>query len=176
MPDVSGDPKVPVIGVIEFQLTDVTLQSFTIGACNATFAAPEGVGLTITDLALELTLNWHYKKKGFPWLPFGKGSADISISQSSLDLMLTLSESPDGHLQLASSNADVQIGQLKVRVHGSIFSWLYDLLFALFKSSIKKDIDSSIDKVLQTDLVASVNAALKKARCAIHFFDKAGSR
>jgi hypothetical protein len=47
------------------------------------------------------------------------------------------------------TQADVRIGKMSVKVHGSIFSWIYDLLFAIFKSSIKKDIDTSIDKVLQ---------------------------
>lgn len=44
-----------------------------------------------------------YKKKGFPWLPFGKGSANIDITGCSMNLMLTLAEDAAGHLQLASS-------------------------------------------------------------------------
>ena len=51
------------------------------------------------------------------------------------------------------SQADVQIGKMSVKVHGSILSWIYDLLFAIFKSSIKKDIDTSIDKVLQVSSI-----------------------
>jgi hypothetical protein len=56
---------VPVIGEIDFHLTHIELASFTIGACNATFAAPEGVGVTVSDLAIKLTLDWQLRRVCF---------------------------------------------------------------------------------------------------------------
>lgn len=53
--------QVPVIGEIDFHLTHIELVSFTIGACNATFAAPEGVGVVVSDLSMALTLDWQLR-------------------------------------------------------------------------------------------------------------------
>jgi hypothetical protein len=50
-----------VIGEIDFHLTHIELASFTIGACNATFAAPEGVGVIVSDLSMALTLDWQLR-------------------------------------------------------------------------------------------------------------------
>ncbi len=55
----------PVIGEIDFHLTHIELASFTIGACNATFAAPEGVGVTVSDLSMALTLDWQLRLLSF---------------------------------------------------------------------------------------------------------------
>jgi hypothetical protein len=52
---------VPVIGEIDFHLTHIELASFTIGACNATFAAPEGVGVVVSNLSMALTLDWQLR-------------------------------------------------------------------------------------------------------------------
>jgi hypothetical protein len=88
LPDVSGQPSVPILGEIDFQLSSIVLQSFTVNACNATFEAPEGVGVVVSDLSIQLTLDWAYQKHGFPWIPFGDGSADISITSSNVRFVL----------------------------------------------------------------------------------------
>jgi hypothetical protein len=79
-----------------------------------------------------------------------------------MNLMLTMTEAADGHMQIASSAAEVQVGHMDIKIHGSILSWIYDLLFDLFKGTIKKDIDTSIDRVLQTSFVQAINRALNK--------------
>jgi len=97
----------------------------------------------IRKLTVALNLHWSYKKSKIPWLPRGSGTADVSMEGCTIDGAFLVTR-VNNRLQVVLQSATTQIDNISVKTHGSLFSWLYNLIIRLFKSTIRKTIENAI--------------------------------
>jgi len=75
---------VPVIGDIEYDLSEIVIQSLQLPT-NQLNLDPKvrGVSGSMSDVSASVTLKWHYKVEMWP-NPSDSGTAKISISQTTV--------------------------------------------------------------------------------------------
>lgn len=66
----------------------------------------------------------------------------------------------DNKLALEINNPDIKLDDFDVDIHGSLFSWLYDLIIDLFKDDIKNDLTKAAATALTTTIDSAINNAL----------------
>ena len=143
VPDQHGDYHSP-IGNIHWDLTDIHMGSISIPkAAIKTGAA----GLTVSASGLSLSgggAHWHYKTHViFP--VSDSGSADISVSGTSLAVTVKIGRDAKGHATLSSSACQFNIGNLNIHFHGGA-SWLYNLFDSEISGAIKSSLNGQICK------------------------------
>jgi len=110
----------------------------------------------LQNLYCKVTLNWHYRETIWPHVPYGSGTADVTISQSGGQVGISAGEST-GHPVLRVDSCSISLNKLDITIHGSILSWLYDLIIDLFKGSIKSAIQNAIKDQLTNGIQIQLN-------------------
>ncbi len=85
---------------------------------------------------------------------------------SDIGATFALSVSADGRPVIQSYNVVVDINNIKIKTHGSIFSWLYNLILKAFKGTFKRAVESALKNALETtfnEKIAEIIATLPMA-------------
>lgn len=153
--DISGDED-----GYKYEIKDVHFKSLSMGGFNMDVV--NGLKLTMRDVSCAVNLDWKFKKTKFPYVPFGSGSADASLTNGDLTgvFALTTVDTPLGKKpSLTVSDVTVSIENLDVKIHGSILSFLYNLIIKMFKSKIRHTLEDGI-KVAITAGVAMASETI----------------
>jgi len=76
-------------------------------------------------------------------------------------LVLDVGASADGHPTISAPTADISLGELKIELHGSFWSWLVNFFLGLFEGSIKDEIEKKIAPVMQDFIDTDLNGMLQ---------------
>lgn len=66
IPNQSGDAHVPVLGHIDYSLSNMHLTDFSLGGASIKLVAGKGLTLHISSLSLAMNVDWHWKREHFP--------------------------------------------------------------------------------------------------------------
>eukprot|EP00033_Pygsuia_biforma_P000050 GCRY01000066.1.p1 GENE.GCRY01000066.1~~GCRY01000066.1.p1 ORF type:complete len:484 (-),score=113.49 GCRY01000066.1:147-1598(-) len=159
LPDIHQDAHSP-IGKVKVELSDMVMNSVSLSQNQVALTlvpGTNGISVSITNLAAELALHWHYKMHGFPHTS-DSGSGHISVSSVNVALTLSISEKA-GHPTASVSAASVHVGHLDIHLHGGA-SWLYNFLIKEFSGHIKSAVESSLHSTIVNTVNSKVQAAL----------------
>jgi len=156
---ITGSTGTP-IGTIDYTLDNIKLTALTLPTSNISLHAPENVNLIVTNVAAHITLSWSYREASWPHIS-DSGSADISVSGTSISVTLTTGEK-GGHPTAVSSACSVKIGGFDISLHGGA-SWLYDLFIGLFSGQLK----DTVTNQLQSQIPSAVNKGLGGALASL---------
>lgn len=157
IPDISGEKDSVEYSFTNFKVGGISLSphfSFVAG----------GVHLGLDGITSNINCDWHYKEKHWPHVPYGGGTAKIDIDAGTkVDVTLIPSVGPDGTPVLALSGLAVALDLGHISIHGSMLSWLYDVLIDLVKGSLEKAVDAALGAAVTAfvrDDVAKILASL----------------
>jgi len=150
IPTISGSIGTP-IGNIDYTLSSIQLSGLQIPT-SAIAISSNGFEITADNVAASMTMNWHYEEAAWPHIS-DSGSADISVSSTTLAVGADLSGLSNGRPTFSVSSDSVSIGNLDITLHGGA-SWLYQLFVDAFSSDIK----SSAESALQTELTSQLGS------------------
>ena len=140
IPDLHGDYHSP-IGKVHWDLTKIHMGNFKIPKA-ALSTGTAGLTVSASGLSLSGGANWHYKTHViFP--VSDSGSADISLSGTSLSVTVKIGKDPKGHATLSSSACKFNIGSLNIHFHGGA-SWLYNMFDSQIAGAIKGSLNGQI--------------------------------
>ena len=140
IPDLHGDYHSP-IGKVHWDLTKIHMGNIKIPKA-ALSTGTAGITVSASGLSLSGGANWHYKTHViFP--VSDSGSADISVSGTSLSVTVKIGRDAKGHATLSSSACKFNIGSLDIHFHGGA-SWLYNLFDSQIASAIKGSLNGQI--------------------------------
>jgi lipopolysaccharide-binding protein len=156
IPQVQGQTSVPLLGTITYTLTNIQVGTVTYTSELVSLAG--GAQGVITGVSVPISLGWKYRQNSWPHIT-SSGTADVQISDAALAIALAVTADATGHPQLSVQSVVASFDNISVQVHGSILSWLYDLIFDIAKNTIKTD----AAKAVESELTQLINVAADKA-------------
>ncbi len=114
-----------------------------------------GIYVGVDGLSVALGLNWNYKLHKWPHLPKGSGTADVSIDASTIgaNFVINAVQTPYGLKPQVRASATVSLNNVNIKTHGSMFSWLYNLIIKIFKNKIR----TTIEETIRVGFVTAIN-------------------
>lgn len=165
LPDISQTVDVPVVGHVEIDLTSIAISGFQLPELNVGFAAPDEITTTAGGLTLDVNMDFHYRKVHWPHVS-DHGTVSVKASGGSLDLAMSLtSVAGKPHLNVVSSSVDMS--SFDIHFSGKV-SWLYNFIVGLFKGTLKKAVDSAVNKEVSTVINDNANKALEAMKFNTH--------
>lgn len=157
IPDVDGTFSAPLIGNIDYNIKNVALSNVVYQ--SASVNVQTGLTATLNGVGAHIHFDWGFRQRNWPHIS-SSGNADVDITGSSISMLLTTGVTVDGEPQLYAQNVDVNFQNMDIHVHGSSLSWLYDLIAALAKSTIKKEAANAVATNMKQLINVMANAAL----------------
>jgi len=154
IPGVSGTKD-----KFKYSASDIKISTLACASPAMTFIAGQGFALDLTGISLKGSLDWHYKADFWPHEPQGKGTADVKTGGSSYIRATVETIVQNDRPQFVLQNVDVHFSDFDIDVHGSMFSWLYNLLVDAFNNHIRDGIQGALESVLKKE-VANLNEAM----------------
>lgn len=114
-------------------MSNVKVNNLSIKTPKLTFSPGKGVHVDFSGIDLSASLHWHYKEHIWPHLPEGSGTADVKAGSNTYVRCDLVTSMTNGKPHFTLSNTDINIDDFSIKVHGSILSWLYDLIVDAFK-------------------------------------------
>jgi len=160
IPEIDGSSSVPILGDIDYHLSNIQINQLAYQASG--IALQSEITASITGVTVAITADWGYRQSSWPHIS-SDGSADISISNSGLTISLKTGVTANGSPQLYVDAVNADFEDLSISVHGSILSWLYDLIFDVAKNKIK----SAAAQIVATELTNLINVMADQALAGI---------
>jgi len=154
IPPLAEDLEVGKFGKISISITEISVSEARVPKENIEIVM-EGTTFKILAKQLEAKLSqfkWAYEKNSFPKLK-DSGNADASISEATISVFLKLAPDEFGNPHLSATNCTVNIGQLDLKISGTMASFVYNSMLSIFKSKIKTALEASLSLMIS----ASVN-------------------
>jgi len=164
VPDQSGDADTP-IGHVDWWLTGIVVSDLSIGESSISIDPGVGLSLSITGLSIDFASSWKYRKNSWPHVS-DHGTADITVSQTSVSVSLQVTES-NGRPVVACTADSVNIGHLDIKLHGGA-SWLYNFFIGLLHGSIVNSIQSALTNAITQNIDNGANKALSSLPVNVH--------
>ena len=142
IPDISGEKDSIKYSFSNFRMGGVNLSP------KLALVPGTGLSLTLNSITAALYCDWEYKEKHWPHLPNGRGTAKIDIdpvTMVGMTLEPGVSATTPTHPTLGLSGLHVALKLGHITIHGSMLSWLYDVLIDLVKHSIDKAVSSALN-------------------------------
>lgn len=148
LPDITKTASIPFVGEVTASFTNVSLLRAAVPASTITLGET-GVTVQGSNVAANLTLNWHYNYHN-AWLPSpisDTGGADIKVVGMQAGVSVNVEEC-SGTLHLNILQYGTYIGNLEVQLNGES-SWLYQWLIDGLEERIRVTIEEQLNAQVQ---------------------------
>lgn len=158
IPDVSKTFNLPIIGEFTLQLSNLQVTEVDASDEDAKLVIRDGLfDLWITQVAVNLTFNWHWEKLGMS----GTGDGELNLLGGNIDYDFTVSTHPETKKpQINVRAANSHFENVALTIHSYSSDWLYQAVLSLFNDQIQKAIQNGINTALQNDVPNSLNDVL----------------
>lgn len=104
--------------------------------------------ITVKDISAKLEeFKWSYEKHAFPKMK-DSGNANASIEDTEIQADLTIGMDNFGNPNITVSKCSVKIGKLDMKISGTMASFFYNTVLALFKKTIKQSLEQSLSQLI----------------------------
>eukprot|EP00300_Choanocystis_sp_HF-7_P024250 c25668_g1_i1.p1 GENE.c25668_g1_i1~~c25668_g1_i1.p1 ORF type:complete len:531 (+),score=134.07 c25668_g1_i1:32-1624(+) len=146
----------------DYKIENIRINKCDLTGVSTTFVAGQNmIQILVKDLQIQVHGSWSYKEHHIH-VPYGSGSFDAGVSGSSTVNAAVRVQVVNGRPFVAHDATSVHIDDLKLTIHGSAMSWLYNILIGSFKSTLKGKIQSLIVDQLESFVDHEANAILKQ--------------
>eukprot|EP01051_Picozoa_sp_SAG22_P016764 SAG22_NODE_2438_length_2574_cov_2.578586_3_plen_302_part_00 len=140
----------------EYDVKDLKVAKLDLTKASIAYKETQGIMITV-PFDVELTGHWSYKLHDWPHKPSGSGTFDAKANGGSqLATLLAVGTDGTGRPNVTASGTTCKV-DLHITVHGSMFSWLYDLIIKAFKGKI----EGAICTAATSGINSLVNSKLK---------------
>lgn len=143
----------------KYDLTGFSCHGFNIGGGSVTMSPSGGVQVSLGNMGISCHGSWSFKLSSWPHLPKGSGTVDASLSGTTATLGLGVT-AVNGHPQLSPNNVNLDIGNLSLSFHGSLWDWLLNLFKGLIKNAVSSAISSVFKSAITNFIVSDINPML----------------
>jgi len=107
------------------------------------------IKIIVKEISAKLKqFQWSYEKHTFPKMK-DSGNADTTFSEAQIILDMNIGlDGRSGKPSVTVSRCDVTIGRLDVKISGSLASFIYNALLAVFKRTIKSSLEQSLSQLI----------------------------
>lgn len=135
IPDLSGKAS-----GFNYKVSGISINSVDLTKAKLSFKETQGLLINI-PFSISIGGHWSYKLHSIPHIPKGSGSFTASAgSGSHIDALLVLG-AKNGKPTVSLGSGGLQCGlSISVKTHGSLFSWLYNIIIKAFKGKISSQI------------------------------------
>ena len=144
VPPVSGNKD-----GFDYSLDNIVCSGLTVGGQSAGLSPPSGLSAGLSGVGLGCTADWSFKLSSWPHQPSGSGSADVSISSSSMAIEVNLGAA-SLRPTISCGSASLDIANLQITLHGSAWDWLLDLFKGLLESSIRGALNDQVPGIIRS--------------------------
>jgi len=161
IPEMTETVHVPVVGHVDLTLKNMKINRLSVQNSSIELNPSNSIGVSITGLDLDITLDWHYRESSWPHIS-DSGSGEGSTTHANGAVGFILGSDMTGHPTAKISTCGIDLSGLSIKLHGGA-SWLYDVIIDIFHKKIVKALDEGICKVLTTDVQAQLDKFLAEA-------------
>ncbi|KAI5674749.1 hypothetical protein M9H77_15113 [Catharanthus roseus] len=158
-PNIEKHVKIPVIGNVYMEASNMTLYSLDITSSTAKIG-DTGIVISATAATANLSLNWKYSYSSwlFP-VPIGdKGEASVQVQ--GLDIGLTIGlKNEQGSLKLSVLESGCYVKDISIVLKGGA-SWLYQGFVDAFEGLITSKLENTIPEKIAKK-IESFNSVLE---------------
>jgi len=158
IPDMSSRTSVPVVGDVDVTMKNMKLNRLNVGSSSIDLNSGNAVSVSISDLSMDLTLNWHYRECSWPHVS-DSGSGDASTSHSSGRVAFVVGSDSTGHPTAKISSCKLDMSDLDITLHGGA-SWLYNAIISLFHGNIVDALQDAVCDTLTGDVQKQLDEIL----------------
>lgn len=148
LPNTHTSWNIPVVGTVNLDLSDITLQTLDIASTDTGVAPNSQGGVTFSAAGLKtyVTCHFHYYKNSFPKIS-GSGQADVRFEDGSVQYKLIPLADGVGHPMIISQEpAQVSFGSVDVHTSHTPAAWLYNLFLSAFQGPFKGAITAEVSR------------------------------
>lgn len=148
LPNTHTSWNIPVVGTVNLDLSDITLQSLDIASTDTGVAPNSQGGVTFSAAGLKtyVTCHFHYYRNSFPKIS-GSGQADVRFEDGSVQYKLVPMTDGLGHPMIISQEpAQVSFGSIDVHTSHTPAAWLYNLFLSAFQGPFKAAITAEVSR------------------------------
>ncbi len=150
LPDISQEVHTP-IGDVQFDLTNLKINSFSIAALDVAIVPDVGVQVGASNIVISVNGDWKYEKKSFPRLS-DSGTLDMDADMTIRLVIRISADTATGKLSLSvAPDADVQLDNLQIKLHGGA-SWLYNTFISAFKKTLSETVRNAMIDMINGEL------------------------
>jgi len=149
IPSISEKMDTGKMGLVEFALDQIKVAEAHVPEENVDIKVDKTeIIITVKDISAKLDqFHWSYEKHAFPKMK-DNGNANASIDDTEIEANLTIGMDGYGNPTVNVSSCTVKIGKLDVKISGTMASFLYNTVLALFKKTIKSSLEQSLSQMI----------------------------
>lgn len=176
IPDIHGTQSVPLLGDIEYDLTDFAIHQLQVSHIKIRFMEGGLVQMSSEDIRLKMDLNWKYRNVNLPIIS-GHGTCAVTLASpsksqrptmgatlpSNMTLTVQVTQIDEqGRPQFKTRGAAVHLNTLKLDIHGGISGEIVRVLIALFSGTVRRAVETNVAAVLTESIDYTLNAKIKE--------------
>ncbi|GIL77679.1 hypothetical protein Vretimale_6768 [Volvox reticuliferus] len=134
-----------------------TFPPFTRTWLRSTILGDGFFHLLASDIAANLTFQWHWAKAGLS----GRGEGELRLGGGTIDWVFNMRkdeklQKPQLQVVTANSNFD----SVDLKIHSYSADWLYQAVLTLFNEAVERQVQRSVASALDNDVPDRINAVL----------------
>jgi len=153
LPDINGKQSSFEYHVTNIRITQCTYKSAVVGLKNH-------LSFDLNNLHVHIALNWKYRESIWPHIPNGSGGADVDANNVHIGVALSATVTPSGRITLKADSVAANLNSVSIKTHGSLFSWLYNIIIDLFKNTLKSAAEKALHDALGSAITVQANNIL----------------
>ncbi|KAL9244306.1 hypothetical protein vseg_018094 [Gypsophila vaccaria] len=174
IPHIQQSKKIPLLGTVSFDLSNVTLSRVRVRVSDSLISpGSSGVSLVVSGANASLSLDWYYSYFSgflFPIQVSDRGLASIQVQGLQVGLTLGL-ENQEGKLKLSLVECGCIVEDLIIKLEGGA-SWLYQWFVDVFVERIESAVEEAITQNLR-EAVIQLDSSLQSLPQSIPIDDVA---
>ncbi|KAF3453380.1 hypothetical protein FNV43_RR03820 [Rhamnella rubrinervis] len=141
LPPIEKTVKIPVIGKVHFNLSNLTIYSVDIGSSYVE-TGDTGVVLVASGATAHMSVNWSYSYHALFIDIQDHGTAAIEVEDMQIGVTVAL-EDQEGTLRLNVLDSGCNVEGISVKLDGGA-SWLYQVVIDAFGGTIRSKVEDNI--------------------------------
>ena len=162
-PNINGSYSAPLIGEIEYALTDFVFTKLEITPVKVQFLNERNVFASSDNVQLNMKLNWMYRELRLPHVT-GHGTCTVVVDSNSYIALgaQVVSLDEKGRPTFKANQVNVNLNRLKLDIHGGISGEIARVLTVLFSSRIKQACEDNMRDIMTESINYTLNERMKQ--------------
>jgi len=158
LPDQNGQASAPIIGGIDWTLTNIVMSGLQIPQSAIGIIPGSGVQIKFADAQVHLTMDFHFRQRNWPHI---EGSGNLVIQGSGISIgVATQVGASNGKPTISVTSCTCSIDKLDVKEHGGP-SWLYNFFLSVLNEVVKQIAEKGISGAVTSLINNAANQALQ---------------
>ena len=144
---------------VEVKIYNIACKKISVG--NVSVDIQDQLNGKVTGFTFHCNCRWELREKLWPH-PHKHGDGDAHTDGASASLSVGVSDDPSGHATVNANSVDVDVGDLKIHIHGGLIGDILEFLKNILKHWIEKHVEETVEEALTSAINDKINQALQE--------------